>query len=173
MALPIRRQTTSEEGTMGSSDHLQRLADYHAISDLAVRYCSAVDRRDWDLLADVFLPDATVRLPESVSIRGSGEIVSRYRRGLERFDATHHMVSNHEIAVDGDSARHTCLVHAQHVLHDAPGGSNYVIGGRYTDELVRTQQGWRIAHRELAFVWTEGNSSVLGHNPRDPEQAGP
>ena len=158
---------------MSGSADFQQLADYRAISDLAVRYCSAVDRRDWDLLAEVFLPDSTVRLPQSVVITGSDEIVLRYRRGLERFDATHHMVSNHEIDVDGDSARHTCLVHAQHVRHDAPGGSNYVIGGRYTDELVRTQQGWRIAHRELVSIWTGGNPSVLGHNPRDPEQAEP
>ncbi|MCY4664066.1 MAG: nuclear transport factor 2 family protein [Acidimicrobiaceae bacterium] len=158
---------------MSGGDDIQRLADYHAISDLAVRYCSAVDRRDWDLLAEVFLPDATVRLPPSVAIRGSHEIVSRYRRGLERFDATHHMVSNHEIAVDGDSARHTCLVHAQHVLHDAPGGSTYVIGGRSPDQMVRTRQGWRIAHRELAFIWTEGNPSVFRTNPDTRRRAEP
>ena len=158
---------------MSSSDHLQRLADHSAVRDLAVRYCSAVDQRDWDLLAEVFLPDATVRLPQSVVITGSDEIVLRYRRGLERFDVTHHMVSNHEIDVDGDSAHHTCLVHAQHVRYDAPGGSNYVIGGRYTDELVRTQQGWRIAHRELVFIWTEGNSSVFESSPRGPAQAEP
>ncbi len=158
---------------MSGSDDIQRLDDYSAIRDLAVRYCSAVDRRDWDLLAEVFLPDATVRLPQSVVLGGSDEIVSRYRRGLSKFDATHHMVTNHEIAVDGDSARHSCLVHAQHVRHNAGGGPNYVIGGRYEDQLVRTQQGWRFKHRELVIDWTEGNPSVSRPSPPQSEQAEP
>ena len=149
---------------MSGSD-IQRLNDHCAIRDLAVRYCTAVDRRDWDLLADVFLPEATVCLPESVVLTGSEEIVSRYRRGISRFDATHHMVTNHAIELGGDSARHTCLLHAQHVRHDAPGGPNFVIGGRYTDQLVRTRRGWRIGRRQLDYIWTEGNPRVMGREP--------
>ena len=151
----------------------QALADHRAIVDLAVRYCSAVDRREWSLLAEVFVPGATVALPESVVIEGCDEIMARYRRGLDRCDATQHTVTNHEITVDGDSATHTCAVHAQHVRHDASGGSNYVIGGRYTDRMVRTEQGWRIQHRELAFVWTEGNPNVLARRPQTPIRAEP
>ena len=71
------------------------------------------------------------------------------------------MVTNHEITVEGDSARHSCLVHAQHVRHDAPGGPHFVIGGRYEDRLVRTTQGWKFEHRSLVITWTEGNPRVL------------
>ena len=158
---------------MSGHDDIQRLVDVHAVCDLAVRYCSAVDRRDWDLLAEVFVPEATVRMPESVLMKGADEIVARYKRGLERFDATHHMVTNHEITVEGDSAKHTCLVRAQHVRHNAPGGPHFVIGGRYTDRMVRTEHGWQIEHRELAFIWTEGNPSVMARRPRSTGQASP
>ena len=104
---------------MNGRDHLQRLTDRSAIRDLALRYCAAVDRRDWDLLSRLFLPDATVGVPQSDPMKGTGEIVARYRRGLSKYEATHHMVTNHEITVEGDSARHICLVHAQHVRPDA------------------------------------------------------
>jgi ketosteroid isomerase-like protein len=144
---------------MSGSDRNLSLADRSAIRDLALRYCTAVDRRDWDLLAELFLPDATVDVQRSNLMRGTDEIVARYRRGLSRYDATHHMVTNHEIAVDGDSARHSCLVHAQHMRPDAAGSTIFTIGGRYEDQLVRTPQGWRFKHRELVTIWSEGDST--------------
>ena len=170
-ANPTEPQMEATKPTRPDNNDTQRLADLSAIRDLAVRYCSAVDRRDWDLLAEVFTPGATVHVHGSGLMSGTGEIVSRYRQGLTKLDATHHMVTNHEIAVGGDSAQHSCLVRAQHVRHDAPGGPNYVIGGRYTDQLVRTEQGWRFKHRELATIWTEGNPSVLSLRPRSTGQA--
>ena len=42
---------------MNDGDGSQSLVDESAIRDLAVRYCTAVDRHDWDLLAKLFLPD--------------------------------------------------------------------------------------------------------------------
>ncbi|GEM_PF-235690 len=169
---------------MSGRDRTQSLADRSAVRDLAVRYCTAVDRRDWDLLAEVFLPDATMSgtdltnreadpagsASRSWLMSGIDEIVARFRRGLSKYDATHHMVTNHEIAVHGDSARHSCLVHAQHVRHDAPGGPHFVMGGRYEDLIARTPQGWRIKRRDLVVTWTEGDPRVL--RPAD-DQPGP
>ena len=69
---------------MSGSEDLRRLTDHSAIRDLALRYCAAVDRRDWDLLAEVFVPDATVGVARSDLMRGTDEIVARYRRGRFR-----------------------------------------------------------------------------------------
>ena len=139
----------------------QELADKGAVRDLAVLYCSVLDQRDWERLADVFVPEATATLPSSGLVRGCDEIVSRCRRGLSRLDSTRHTVSDHEIAVDGDAATHRCRMNALHVRRDAPGGSDFTIGGRYEDQLIRTPHGWRIRHRELVVTWTEGNPRVL------------
>jgi hypothetical protein len=38
---------------------------------------------------------------------------------------------------------------------------NYVIAGRYEDELVRTADGWRVSFRRLVVVWTDGNLAVV------------
>ena len=140
---------------MSCRGKLRRLADEQEIRDLALRYCAAVDRRDWRLLREVFAAGATVGVPRASLMRGTDEIVARYRRGLSKYDSTHHMVTNHEITVGGDSALHSCLVHAQHVRSGAEGGY-FTIGGRYEDQLVRTPHGWRFRHRELVTVWSEG-----------------
>ena len=35
-----------------------------------------------------------------------------------------------------------------------------MVAGRYEDRLVRTDAGWRIAHRTLTVMWTDGNVAV-------------
>lgn len=144
---------------MSGGDESQSLVDESAIRDLAVRYCTAVDRHDWDLLAKLFLPDATVAVPGADRMRGAGQIMARYRRGLSKYSSTHHLVTNHEIALDGDSARHRCLVRAHHARPDDSGGTAFTIGGRYEDQLVRTPQGWKFKHRELVTAWTEDGAA--------------
>ena len=60
-------------------------------------------------------------------------------------------------------------MHAQHVKLGVPGGELYVIAGHYLDELVRTPEGWRIAHRTLRETWHEGNIEVLRSRNRPAE----
>ena len=146
---------------------IQGMIDELAIRDLAVRYCSIIDRRDFDRLDEVYAADATADLSRSGPLAGVSAIIDVCRRGLAPLDATHHMVANHEITVSGDLASHRCYVHAQHVRHDAEGGPNYLMGGRYEDQLVRLDQGWRIKHRDLIVTWTEGNPGVLRPDRHD------
>jgi hypothetical protein len=80
---------------------------------------------------------------------------------LEHLDTSQHLVGNHEIQVDGDDATHRCYLQAQHVRQAATGGPNYIVAGRYEDRFRRTDQGWRIVHRALVVMWTEGNVGVV------------
>ena len=41
------------------------------------------------------------------------------------------------------------------------GGDQYIVAGRYEDRYVRTDEGWRIAERELVVMWTAGNRDVV------------
>jgi hypothetical protein len=140
------------------------LADRVAIVDVTIAYCWALDTHDWDALDYVFLPDATASLAEE--LEGRDAIKKRIRRALDPLDDSQHMVSNHDVRVDGDTATCRCYLQAQHVRRAANGGPNFIIGGRYEDRLVRTTAGWRIAHRALTMMWAEGNPVVVG---RDPE----
>lgn len=137
---------------------LQTIVDRQAIVDLTVAYTFALDTKEWDALDDVFLPDATAFLTEELT--GRDAIKARIRRALEQLDISQHMISNHRIEIDGDRATGRCYLQAQHVREAAPGPPNFIVAGSYDDRFVRTPEGWRIEHRVLTIMWTEGNAAV-------------
>jgi 3-phenylpropionate/cinnamic acid dioxygenase small subunit len=136
------------------------LSDRHDIIDLTIAYCWALDTRQWEDLRNVFLPDAKAVLGGS-DLDGIDAIIARVQQALMPLDDSQHMVSTHQIHIDGDRATSRCYLQAQHVRHAAPGGPNFIVAGRYQDELVRTPHGWRIARRELIPMWREGNLAVV------------
>jgi len=143
---------------------LRTLRDEREIHQVVTRYCRALDTKDWALLADVFAPDATADLSSGRILVGIDAIRDRIRDALHELDDSQHLVGNHEIVVDGDTATHLCYLQAQHVRKAAAGGPNYIVAGRYEDELGRTEVGWRITHRTLTVMWTDGNAAVTHGN---------
>lgn len=145
------------------NDELRHLIDQQEIIAVTVAYTYALDAKQWDALDDVFTVDATAFLTEELD--GREAIKGRVRRALESLDLSQHMISNHDVRVDGDSASCRCYLQAQHVREAAPGPPNFIVAGRYDDRFVRTDGVWRIARRELTIMWTEGNPAVT--RPRD------
>ena len=135
---------------------VRRLEDHQAIIDVVVRYCVAVDRRDWALFATCFAP--TVR-------RDSGELsgadfVALVQSALPGFRSTQHLSTNHVVGFDpSDADRAVCEsdMYAQHLLHESPRGTYYLLRARYRNELVRTPDGWRIEAITTTNRWEEGN----------------
>lgn len=138
--------------------------DRTAIVDLTIRYCWALDDRDWAALDGVFAPEATADLGGHACADRSA-IVARCRAALDPLDASHHMVSNHIVTVEDDTATSRCYLQAQHTRVGVEGGDNWLLGGRYLDTLERTAAGWRITHRDLVTIWTEGNLAVFPGRP--------
>ena len=139
---------------------LRRLLDEREIVAVATRYCRALDTKDRDLLDQVFAPDASADLMAPELCEGREAIKDRIEAALARLDVSQHLVGNHEVTVDGDTATHRCYLQAQHVRRSAPRGPNYIVAGRYEDELTRTDEGWRIRFRRIVVMWTDGDPSV-------------
>lgn len=134
-------------------------SDRLAIVDLTIAYCWTIDTKDFENLRAIFVPDATALLgDERIGIES---IIARISAALGQLDASQHIISNHQISVDGDEATSRCYLHAQHVRRATEGGPHYIVAGRYHDRLVRTPNGWRILRREIAVDWTEGNVRVV------------
>ena len=108
----------------------------------------------------MFTPDATAML-RGVECEGVDQIIARIGGAILRLDHTQHLVGNHLVIVDGDTGTHRCHLQSQHVLAGCEGGDNYIVGGYYDDRVVRTPDGWRIAHRLMQQTWTEGNPNVI------------
>jgi 3-phenylpropionate/cinnamic acid dioxygenase small subunit len=128
------------------------VGDRLAISDVLIRYATALDGRDWELLASCFTDDATLDYDTSGTY-GRDAFVEHCRAGLARMKATQHCVTNHVISTDGDRAHSTSYVIAQHVREN---DVTFTLGGAYSDDLVRVGTGWRIASRRFVTSWKAG-----------------
>jgi hypothetical protein len=137
------------------------LADRAAILDVLALYCHAIDRRNWELLADCFHPDATFRFG---AIDGSWQdFVAAARAVIEPLRISHHMLGQTLLRIDGDAARAETYMSAYHrVAADAPADAVFpgtgvdrdvVIAGRYVDRLEKRNGRWRIAHRTGLSDW--------------------
>ena len=85
------------------------------------------------------------------------------RRGFEPLDDSQHLVATHQVRVDGDEATCRCYLQAQHVRAGVEGGDTFLFAGRYEDRFERTSDGWRIRHRTIVRMWTDGNPAVVRH----------
>ncbi len=139
---------------------MSEVSDHQQIINLAVDYCWALDRNEWHELDRIFLVDATANLGDR-RCADLQAIKDTCAAALTSLDDSQHIVSTHQVAIDGDTATARCYLHAQHIVRDAHRGPHYVVAGRYEDQCVRTADGWRIAHRDLIVMWTEGNPAML------------
>lgn len=144
------------------TDPLRQLMDRQEIADVVIRYARALDSRDWGLLRGCFAESPGFIHPGG-RLDGWEAILHRTRTALEPLDRTQHLLGNIEIGLDAGGGRATCLTYfqAQHVRAGAPGGPNYLIGGKYADLFDRVDGVWLIAERVQTYAWTEGNREVV------------
>ena len=147
---------------MSEQATLRMVSDRLDIQDVLTRYCTSLDSRNWELLSEVFTVEAEADFGAlGGQHRGVDAIASFVRQVLEGCDATQHLLGNFDIAVEGDEALASCYFQAQHVLLGGSGGHAYLVGGSYKDRLVRSNVGWRIAHRQLIPAWSDGNAGLF------------
>jgi hypothetical protein len=140
-------------------------SDWLDIVRLTHDYCWAIDTREWEALRDVFDAEVDADLGAGAT-RGVDAVIDRVSSVLGGLDASQHMVSTHQISIDGDVATGRCAVLAQHVRRGTEGGSTFLFGGWYDDEYRVGAKGWRITRRRIVASWTDGNRAVLV--PRSP-----
>jgi len=128
---------------------LQEISDRLEIQQLMVDYASAIDRRQFDELDNVFTQDAYIDYRPMGGIDGRfPEVKEWLRQVLPTFPMYSHMIGNFAIKVDGDKASSRILCFNP-MLADIPGGERHVMfyGLWYNDKFVRTAQGWRFCER--------------------------
>ena len=77
-------------------------------------------------------------------------------RIIGRFAVTQHVLSNHRITVQGDTATCAVYMQARHFPRPEEAGQTvWDIGGYYTHYLTRMAEGWKIARYILTVTWTE------------------
>lgn len=139
--------------------------DAQAVADTVNRYTYALDDRAWDLLDEVFTPDAVARYgaAEAPAVRGRAAIVAMIRSFLDRCGPSQHLLGNHVIDIDGDTATAVCKARVLHIGAGENANITYECAGEYRDRLTRSARGWLIAERTFVIDIELGDRhAVLG-----------
>ena len=139
----------------------EQLRDRIAITDVVNSMGTLADLGQYDQLQQLFTDEVTVDytslFPGEVQNISSEQLMTQWQSTLPGFDATQHMITNHQITVDGDEATAVAYVRATHKLGDAM----WVVGGYYVDELVRTDEGWKLKAIQYNALYEEGDRSLV------------
>ncbi|NQV59941.1 MAG: nuclear transport factor 2 family protein [Alphaproteobacteria bacterium] len=144
--------------------HVQLLLDRADISQVIHTYATAIDTRDWDLLASCFTEDLEADFRSFGGrevVTGRDTWVAAIKSTIEGLDATQHLTANHVIQIDGDTGTLIAYLQAVHRLNGAKSDPEYTIGGYYTCDMVRGGDGWRMRRYALQVSWHRGNRDIL------------
>ncbi|GAB6899274.1 nuclear transport factor 2 family protein [Kineosporia succinea] len=127
------------------------LLDRAAIVRTLRRYSQGIDQRQWPVYLSAFTPDARVEIPGYLEEPLRAADFVEFLSGT--FDANRlsgqHLLANTLFTIEGDRARTVTEFLAHTTEKD---GDEVVVqrsAGLYVDDLIRTDDGWLIAHRVL------------------------
>ena len=125
--------------------------DEREIIALLIRYATGIDRRDWPLFETCFTEDARTDYGLFGQWSSAAQITAFMQQAHAAMGPTLHRLSNIVISVKGSSATARTYVDAL-LMPGAVGGEAHRGVGFYDDELVKTEQGWRIRIRRFTAV---------------------
>ena len=129
---------------------LDEILHRHAITAVMHEYCRRADQNHNVEQAALFAPNGVANW--GVPLQGRAAIAAFLSEALSKYSATSHHVSNIEIDfVDDTHATATSYVMAWHRHHD-PDLDDVTLFGRYDDDWVLLDEGWRFASRSLRFA---------------------
>jgi hypothetical protein len=127
-------------------------------------YFRALDEKNFEVshLQLIFTPDAEVIRPNGAVTIGPEQIVSSHKESFARFRSTQHLLTGHEVNIDGEKATVRANLVAMHLWAngqpDINSAENYFLaGGVITARLLQSAQGWRISRIENRVVWRGGS----------------
>ena len=115
------------------------------IGELLVRYASAVDERDWELFRTCFTRDCHAEYQDIGRWDDIEALTGFMVDAHAGMGHTQHRLSNAAITVEGGRASARTYVDVVAMTPDGASGLSSI--GWYDDELVLTEDGWRIASR--------------------------
>jgi len=144
---------------MMTNDHtaatLQLIRDEQDIRDLGYRFADACNRGDVEEFRSLWARDAVWVIDDPMNVRaeGAAAIAGTLAQLRPMWDFFVQMPHAPVVRVDGDRATSTWTV-SEHARHAAD-GRDYVNHARYDDELARTPEGWRYAHRRYGYYFLD------------------
>ncbi|MFG1851116.1 nuclear transport factor 2 family protein [Actinomadura geliboluensis] len=147
---------------------VRELRDRTEIVDALYRFALGQDLKDAALFASAFAADAELDFRPAAArwggnpplMVGRDTIVTTILDSFTGRVDTTHQVTNQRIAVDGDTARLTALVEAQHLL-SADHSTFALLKNPYDVELVRDGRRWVVRRMRIDNTWYRGDPAAI------------
>ena len=121
------------------------------IERLSLLYASAVDKRDFEKLREVFHDEAILEGP-GFKFNGIEEIISGME-AIRQFDKTQHFVMNQNLKIKNMEASNEIYAIAYHFYRKEGVPYRLDWGIIYSDSLKREKGKWKILKRNLELIW--------------------
>lgn len=149
------------------TDTRQALQDHEQISQIRAQFAWALDTRDWELFGSLFADDVVADLtalgiPAGPTTR---QIIVEsfqyaFRRPVEEM-ATQQLYGSVFVDLAGDTATVRSYLLGHHHITGFPGGEDVALRAAYTDEVVRTEGGWKISKISIRVFSMVGNAAIF------------
>lgn len=128
------------------------LEDKIAIQELIARFTRCSDYGDWEGLASVYTPDVEVEM-EGLEIRYTGveAQVEHAKESDRQAEGKNRHFNFNMIVSEKDGAVYAEYAFMNVNAGKAPMDAKIVVSGRQRDTVVKTGEGWKIAHRFIQF----------------------
>ena len=132
----------------------------------------AADRKDWNTCGSFFTEEILLDhltevnpekpQPEPQHAKTS-EVMKTWEELFASFVSTQHMVTNHKVEVEGDTAVCESYVNAMHIAKASLNAERYHQAfGTYRHHLVRTEDRWLINKVHYKQQYALGNPAIFG-----------
>lgn len=160
---------TATEPPFDLEAEIRDLAARRDINDAVQRYMRGLDRLDPELNRSAFHPDAVIDC--GLLKGGVDEFVPFAQDLLAGLDATHHMLGQVRIEIEGDQGWGECYFQAWHRApeENGEGVRDLFIAGRYIDEYACRNGDWRIVSRTLVTDWVKDDPGSLDYFAANPD----
>ncbi|MBD3885773.1 nuclear transport factor 2 family protein [Phormidium tenue FACHB-886] len=124
------------------------------------------DRQDWAVVRRQFAEEVDMDYTslaggEPVRVKAD-DLIRGWEQGLSALPATQHMITNHQVTVEGDEAQCLSSFRAWHYSPNDEGSPLWHLYGYYTHRFQRTAEGWKIISMTLTKTAAEGNFALSG-----------
>lgn len=147
---------------------VREMRDRIEVVDALYRFGLGQDLKDAGLFGSAFAADAELDFRPAAAKWGGRPPVMAGRDTIVtailgmftgRVDTTH-QVTNPRVAIDGDTARLTALVEAQHLLTDDH-STFALLKNPYDVELVRDGRRWVVHRMRIDNAWYRGDPAAI------------
>jgi hypothetical protein len=134
------------------------------ISDLLIRYFSAIDdkRLDLSIIETTFTNDVRILRPNGSVLVGHKNILDSQKTSFERFKATHHVTTDYIIDVNEKIATIRTNLTAMHLWADddnnpSLNNKHFLAGAIVFAKVIKIDNKWRISELVNKNVWRTGD----------------